>query len=194
MLPLAAFGAAALVQFFPERRRWAALAIPLLAVSPWLLSPHSQNWACWKESQVNSTSRRAWTQAAADYLRANYKDGDQILAPFGDITGILNSMPLDLRNSLHEDNVPEWTAVVSRLDLYHRPKWAIAQSGDMLAKAIDRANAHQLIYQPLLEIYTEKDSPVLRIYRRTNASSVYHSPPATLLSGDPPRLLDRVQP
>ncbi len=180
VLPLAAFAAAALVPWFPERRRWIALAIPLAALSPWLLWPDPGNWICWKESQVNSAARRAWTQAAADYLRANYKDGDRILAPFGDISGIVSSMPLDLRNTIHEGNSAEWTAITGRLDLYHRPKWAIAQQGDFLAQAIDHANRKQTIYQPVLEIYT-KGSPVLRVYRRTDASSVYHPP----LSSEP---------
>jgi hypothetical protein len=178
VLPLAAFAAAALLVFIPARLRWLSFALPLLAVAPWVLSHSPENWACWKESEVNSASRRAWTRAAGEYLRANYKDGDQILAPFGDVTGILCYMPLGLRNTVHEDNVPEWYAVTSRLDLYHRQKWAVAQSGDFLARAIDKANTRQTIYQPVLEVYT-KNAPVLRVYRRTNASSVNASPVGT---------------
>lgn len=175
VLPLAAFAAAALALLIPARRQWLSIAIPLLAVSPWLLRPSMQNWACWKESEVNSASRRSWTRSAGDFLRANYQDGDQILAPFGDVTGILCYMPLNLRNTIHEDNVPEWDAVTGRLDLYHRPKWAIAQAGDFVSRAIEKANSTQNIYRPVLEIYT-KNAPVLRLYRRTNASPVYPSP------------------
>jgi hypothetical protein len=113
--------------------------------------------------------------AAGDFLRTNYEKGDQILAPFGDVTGILSYMPLALRNTIHEDNGPEWYAVTGRLDLYHRPKWAIAQSGDFVSRAIDKANVKQMIYQPVLEVYT-KNAPILRIYRRTNASPVYPAP------------------
>jgi hypothetical protein len=96
-----------------------------------------------------------------------------VLAPFGDLTGILCAASVPLKESIHEGNGDEWLATVGRLDLYHRPKWAIAQAGDALSKAIDLANWKREIYQPVLEIYN-KDAPVLLIYRRTNDSSVFH--------------------
>ena len=62
-LPLLAFAAAALVTIAPRasassRRRWWLLA----AISPWLAYPRLESWICWKESQVNSEARRAWTR------------------------------------------------------------------------------------------------------------------------------------
>jgi hypothetical protein len=106
----------------------------------------------------------------------NYQQGDMVLAPFGDMTGILCEATVPLKQSIHEGNGDEWLATVGRLDLYHRPKWAIAQAGDALSKAIDFANWRREIYQPVLEIHS-KDAPVLLIYRRTDDSSVFH--PAT---------------
>ena len=34
-----------------------------------------ENWICWKESEVNSVSRRAWTSAAANFLTRHYRPG-----------------------------------------------------------------------------------------------------------------------
>ena len=38
--------------------------------APWLIHPRPDAWITWKESQVNSEARRAWTREAAAYLGA----------------------------------------------------------------------------------------------------------------------------
>jgi len=173
VLPVAAFAMGGLVLAIPPRWRLAAVAIPLASALAWLIPFSPDRWVCWKESQVNSVTRRAWTHSAAGFLRANYQKGDMVLAPFGDLTGILCEASVPLKESIHEGNGDEWLATVGRLDLYHRPKWAIAQAGDALSRAIDFANWKREIYEPVLEIHS-KDAPVLLIYRRTNDSSVFH--------------------
>jgi len=81
---LLAFCAAGLVLLVPKRfRAAAAIAIPCAVLVPWLLRPTPDNWICWKESQVNSVARRAWTREAAAFLAANYKTGDGILGAHG---------------------------------------------------------------------------------------------------------------
>ena len=172
VLPLAAFAAGALALAIPVRWRMAAVAIPLVSALPWLTPLSPERWICWKESQVNSVTRRAWTRTAAEFLRENYHPGDMVLMPFGDLTGILTEASVPIAENIHEGNGDEWLSTVARPDLYHRPKWAIAQAGDGLAKAIDLANWKRDIYRPVLEIHT-KDAPVLLIYRRTNESSVF---------------------
>jgi hypothetical protein len=186
VLPLAAFAVGGVVLAIPARWRLAAVAIPLTSALAWLIPFSPDHWVCWKESQVNSVTRRAWTHSAAEFLRANYHPGDMLLISFGDLTGILCEASLPLKESIHEGNGDEWLATVGRLDLYHRPKWAIAQAGDALSRAIDLANWKREIYEPVLEIHT-KDAPVLLIYRRTNDSSVFH--PAA-----PPRQVDTEHP
>jgi hypothetical protein len=173
VLPVAAFAMGGLALAIPPRWRLAAVAIPLASALVWLIPFSPDRWLCWKESQVNSVTRRAWTHSAAGFLRANYRRGDMVLAPFGDLTGILCEASVPLKESIHEGNGDEWLATVGRLDLYHRPKWAIAQAGDSLSRAIDLSNWKREIYEPVLEIYS-KDAPVLLIYRRTNDSSVFH--------------------
>jgi hypothetical protein len=173
VLPAAAFAAGAIVLYIPQRWRLASIALPIATAALWLIPFSPDRWICWKESQVNSVTRRAWTRSASEFVRANYRPGDMILAPFGDLTGILCEASVPLRESIHEGNGDYWIATLGRLDLYHRPKWAIAQAGDELSKAIDLADWKREIYQPVLEIYS-KDAPVLRIYRRTNDSSVFN--------------------
>jgi Dolichyl-phosphate-mannose-protein mannosyltransferase len=172
VLPLAAFAAGALVLVIPARWRTWALLIPLIACSVWIVSPSREKWINWKESQVNSVSRRAWTNAAASFLRKNYEPGQGILASSGDVTGILCAASIPLKQSLNIGNGDEWLVTVTRPDLYHRPMWAVAQAGDSLSKALDTANWKLPVYRVVEEIQV-KDAPVLLIYRRTNESSVF---------------------
>jgi hypothetical protein len=167
ILPLAAFAAGAIMLGISDRWRKASLAIPALAVFPWIVGHSPENWICWKESQVNSKSRRFWTENAAAFLKQNYHEGDGLLMRFGDVTAILSYARIPLKEAIHEGNGPEWLATVSRLDLLHRPKWAVAQlkDDDPVLRAIDKANRTNVTYQPVLEIDTRKD-PVVRIYRR----------------------------
>ena len=89
-LPLLAFGGAALVSLAPERFRTGAATIVIaIAILPWLAKPRPETWITWKESEVNSVARRAWTHQAAEYLKANYRRGDGIVFSFGDLTGVL---------------------------------------------------------------------------------------------------------
>jgi hypothetical protein len=44
----------------------------LTAVTPWLAYPKPDAWITWKESQVNSVTRRAWTKEAAAFFQTKY--------------------------------------------------------------------------------------------------------------------------
>ena len=119
VVPLAAFAAGAIVLALPARLRWFAFALPLLPVAVWSSRPSPESWICWKESEVNSIARRAWTTASADFLRTNYRHGDGMLARFGDLTGIFCRARIPLAEALHEGNGPAWLAATSRPDLFH---------------------------------------------------------------------------
>jgi hypothetical protein len=98
-MPAACLGVAALTaltarvgRLAAPHRLWIAPAVlVLLAVSPWLLRPRPGEWVCWRESDVNSRDRRAWTRSAADYLAPRYHAGDGILISFGDLAGIVRT-------------------------------------------------------------------------------------------------------
>jgi hypothetical protein len=168
VLPLAAFAAGAITLALPVRLRRFAFVLPLLSVAIWILRPSPENWICWKESQVNSIARRAWTDRSANFLRANYRSGDGTLARFSDLTGIFCRARIPLAEVLHEGNGPAWFAATSRPDLFHPALWAIAQQGDFVSAAMNRtANAPYRISKNV----AVKDAPLIEIYRRISETS-----------------------
>ncbi len=162
-VPLCAFAAGAIALALPPRWRSFSLLISLLAVAPWLLHASRQNWICWKESQVNSVDRRAWTAAAAKLLQAHYQPGQGILTSTGDVTGIYCRARIHLSQTLNVGNGPLWLLATTRPDLFHPSAWLVVQNGDLLSQALWRT---RLPYRPMLTITTTKYSPPLEISER----------------------------
>ncbi|MEN6607884.1 MAG: hypothetical protein ABFD60_11620, partial [Bryobacteraceae bacterium] len=146
-------------------------------VSPWVFYPRPERWICWKESQVNSEARRAWTRQAADYLRQWRRPGEGIFFSFGDLTGILREADIPLREGFHNGNVPYWEAAIARPDLFLWEDWALAISGDKVDDALTRAQRHGPRYQCVKTI-APKGSPVVHIYRRVSEPA-WLAPPAS---------------
>lgn len=166
VLPLFAVAAGGLVALVPEKlRAGAAGAVVLLAVIPWLIHPAPQNWICWKESEVNSRSRRAWTQEAAEYLKTHYKAGDGILFGFGDLAAVLREAQIPLREGLHDGNAPQFDAAVARPDLFVNQKWALAITGDRVSMAMLQLIKSGKPYERV-KLIESKDAPAVEIYRR----------------------------
>ncbi|MBV9158111.1 MAG: hypothetical protein JO097_17735 [Acidobacteriaceae bacterium] len=164
VVALAAFAAGAIVLALPTAyKKWAAL-LPLLSLAPWLLHPTPGNWICWKESQVNSVSRRAWTNAGTDFFRNHYSPGEGILTPSasGDLAGIFCRKGIPLRDTINVGNGPAWFAN-TRPDLVHQALWAVSQAGDPLANALSHDQSQ--VYSIASEIQV-KGAPPLQIYRR----------------------------
>jgi hypothetical protein len=168
VLPLAAFAAGAIVAILP-RRAQLFVAVALGGV------PVILRWApggfavispviCWKESEVNSISRRAWTSEAASFLAANYRPGSGILYGFGDLTGVLREAGIPLRESIHEGNVAEYMLSTSRPYLALRPEWALSFSGGEVATAVQRAGRFGKNYELRKQIIV-KGAPVVEIYQ-----------------------------
>jgi hypothetical protein len=165
-LPLLSLGGAGLVALAPQRfRSWAAALVVAVAIAPWASYPRPEAWVCWKESQVNSEARRAWTSAAAKYLAAHYAPRDGILTTFSDVTGIYQEAGIPLKECLHDGNVPHWDAVLKRPDLFLWEEWVVGISGDAADTAISRIRQSRPRYD-LVETITTKGAPVIRIYRR----------------------------
>jgi hypothetical protein len=164
-LPLLALGGAALAQAVPARfRLGACAAVVWLGLAPWLWAGSRQAWICWKESEVNSESRRAWTRQAAAFLKAHYHGGG-IIASFGDLTGIFLEAGIPLRETLHNGNSPLWPACLLRPDLFLWEEWAVAMSGDAVATAIVRARRSGPRYE-CVKMIAVKGAPVIEIYQR----------------------------
>ena len=158
-LPLAAFAAAGLAALLPTKLR--AVGAGVLVVAGALTATP----VCWKESTVNSTARRAWTQQAAVYLASHYQPGDGIIYSFGDLAGVLREAGIPLREGLHQGNRPSWDAAVLRPDLFFHEEWALAIAGDKIAEAVAKTGARGLQYELRKQIKVE-GAPAVEIYRR----------------------------
>jgi hypothetical protein len=162
-LPLAALGAAALA--VGRWRVWIAIAAPAAALSVWLLNPKPEAWICWKESEVNSEGRRAWTAQAAAFLHGYWRPGDGILTSFGDVAGVYREAGIPLRETLHEGNGPAWLGATTRPDLMLFERWAVATSGDKVSTAMEKTRRSGPHWERV-KMIAEKNSPVIEIWRR----------------------------
>ncbi len=159
VIPLLAFGGAALVSVWP--RPWLAGLVVSAAVLPWVFYPKADGWVTWKESQVNSVTRRAWTAEAANYLAANYERGTGVVASFGDLTGIFRDAGIPLRETVHEGNGLYFQAVLQRPDLFLWQEWVVARRDDPVSAAISKYPRYARV-----KIIDVKNAAPLEIYRR----------------------------
>jgi len=158
LLPIA-FGGGALLTLVPARMGTLGLiALAMIPAVNWIAF-RDQPPICWKESEVNSLSRRQWTGEAAAFLRDNYQPGSGILFPFGDVTGVLREAGIPLREGLHEGNGPAWFTATARPDLL-REAWAIGFAGDEVTSAATRGHRYTLRKR-----ITVPGAPVVEIYQ-----------------------------
>jgi hypothetical protein len=127
------------------------------------LHPSTEAWICWKESQVNSNARRAWTSEASEYLRAHYKSGEGVFTMFGDMTGILREAGIPLREALHDGNNPAWMSAKARPDLFLHEEWAVAIDGDEVSGVMKNEPRYRCV--KMIRV-VEKNAPVILIYHR----------------------------
>jgi len=164
LYPAVVLGAAALVSLVPARARPAAAAVAVVfAAAPWLIDRRPDAWITWKESQVNSAARRAWTREAAEFLAPRYRRGSGIITTFGDITGIYRRVGIPLRETLTWDNWPFWLAAVARPDLFLREEWAVVMGGDPVQTALLRTGADGPRYE-LVKVIKVPGAPAVEIY------------------------------
>ena len=163
VVPFAAFAAGALVTLVPARfqvKSSIVLAVAILAV--WDLRGSSS--ISWKESEVNSEARRAWTAQAASFLAREYRPGSGIIFPFGDLTAVLREADIPLREGLHEGNGVAFDAAMARPNLLLAKvgsvEWGLAFSGDAVAIALQKAG------YALRKQIVVKGAPVVEIYHR----------------------------
>lgn len=166
VLPLFALAAAALVTVAPARVRAAMAGLVLLAGAiHWIVYPRPESWITWKESQVNSAARRAWTHAAAQFLAAGYRPGAGVLTSFGDLTGIYREAGIPLHETFTGDNGIPFDALLLRPDLHLRQEWAVAVGGDPVQTAVWKGPRFGKNYSLVRQIIV-KGAPVVEIYRR----------------------------
>ena len=169
-LPLLAFSGGALALLVPQKLRWAVpLAVFIAAAAPWLIRPQPDDWICWKESQVNSVARRAWTAEAASFLKGSYRRGEGIFTSLGDLAGIYREAGIPLRETLQEGNEPMWMATVERPSLFLQEQWAVTISGDAVATAVQRASFKTGPHYELVKAIIVPGAPPVEIYERRSA-------------------------
>lgn len=165
LFPALILGTAALVALIPARGQRIATAILIAAaIVPWAIHPRPDAWITWKESQVNSVARRAWTKEAADYIGPRYRQGTGIITTFGDITGIFRAAGIPLRETLTWDNWPLWPAATTRPDLFLWEEWAVVMGGDPVQTALLRAGVNGPRYE-LVKLVIVPNAPAVEIYR-----------------------------
>jgi len=167
VLPLAAFATGAMITIVPKRAEvYLALFLAAAPAVEWWIEVKKNNQPaiCWKESEVNSLSRRAWTAEAAAFLAENYRPGSGIIYPFGDLTGVLREAGIPLRESIHEGNEAAWMLSIFRPSLALRAEWALAFSGDDVATAVLRAHRYGKNYELRKQIIV-KGAPIVEIWQ-----------------------------
>ena len=162
-VPFGAFAAGALISLLPSRLQMRISLVVVTAITgAWAFSGSPS--ICWKESEVNSQARRAWTVQAARFLAREYRPGSGIVFPFGDLTGVLREAGSPVREGLHEGNGAAFDAAIARPDLLlgegGLAEWGLAFSGDAVETALRKAG-----YVLRREIVV-KGAPVVEIYHR----------------------------
>ncbi len=166
-LPLLAIAGGSLVLLGPQRfRPWIAAAIVLAASARWLVHPQPDDWVTWKESQVNSITRRAWTKAAASSLAGSYHSGQGIVTSFSELTGILRQAGIPLREALYDGDEPAWMAATTRPDLFLHEEWAVAIAGDRWRQRFSESSLKTGPRYHLVQTVKVKGAPVIEIYKR----------------------------
>jgi hypothetical protein len=157
-IPFAAFAAGALITLVPARfHAKTSILLALAITGVWGFSrPPSISW---RESEVNSAARRAWTAQAASFLAREYRSGSGIIFPFGDLTGVLREAGIPLREGLHEGNGAAFDAAMARPDLL-LVEWGLAFSGDAVDAALQKAG------YTLRRQIVVKGAQVVEIYHR----------------------------
>ncbi|MBI2684763.1 MAG: glycosyltransferase family 39 protein [Acidobacteria bacterium] len=176
VLPLAALAAAAIPAILPQGSRKAVTVLLVgIAISPWLAYPKQENWVTWKESEVNSVSRRAWTREAADYLRERYVPGRGIVAHFGDQTAIFRDAGIPIAETVHDGDGLYFQGILKRPDLFLWQEWVVAIAGDPLSQTM-AANARKVRRYSRVKIVEVKEAPPIEIWRRESKYDLHGHP------------------
>lgn len=179
LFPLLAFSVAVMtISMAPRWRRMSLLAVLVTVIAPWLVTHGPEDWSIWREAEVNSEARRAWTAEAARYLKSHSRPGDTIFTGSGDVNGIFREAGIPLARTLSVDNGLFWDAARLRPDLFVRSRWVVALltpkahgDGDRVKTAIERSCETRPHYELVRKIESG-DGKVVEIYHRAEALAV----------------------
>jgi hypothetical protein len=156
-LPILAFCAGAITLLLPQRVRvWAAAIVICLIAVTW-----TGDVICWKESRVNSETRRAWTTETAATLKSLYRPGAGVFTMLGDLAGVYRKAGIPLRETLNEADGPAWNAALANPRWFLHEEWAVAAEGDDVWRTV-RKSGHYFV---VAAIRVSGARPI-EIYRR----------------------------
>jgi hypothetical protein len=165
VIPLAAFCAAGLVSMVPRGKGIVAALVAMASLTPWVLYPRASNWVTFQESIANSRARRAWTAEVADYLRLEYKRGDEVYTSFGDLTSVFREARIPLRRTFHEGNGLTWYAAQIRPDLFFWQRWAVVREGDQISSELKKRGVEPV------RVIRKEGEPAIEIFRNEHPFS-----------------------
>jgi hypothetical protein len=169
-LPLVALASAGLVAAAPRSLQTRVAGLVIAAgLGWWVVHPHLEDWVVYQEGRVNSVSRRAFTDEAAQYLEPLYVRGSGIVVQFGDLTGIFREAGIPLRETFIQDFGVPWVAILRRPDLFLWQEWAVAIEGDEVHNAMQTAAQYGVRYK-LEKTIPVDGAPAVEIFRRTGGS------------------------
>jgi hypothetical protein len=166
-LPFCAAAVGALVALCPRPLLRAAAAAALMSVclGGWAARPSVESWVCWKEAEVNSRGRRAWTQKAAEFFRDRYAPGDGILTASGDVLAIYQTAGIPLRETLHDGSQLQWYSAVWRPDLFLRQRWVVALAGDTISFNLVNPKRFSSV-ATRVAVFSAEREPVIEVWRK----------------------------
>ena len=168
VLPLAALAVAAIPAVLPHgSRRWITIILVSIATLPWIAYPKMENWITWKESQVNSDARRAWTREAASFLRDGYITGRGIVAHFGDQTAIFREAGIPIRQVVHDGDGLYFQAIVHHPETFLWQEWVVSIEGDPLSGGMRVYTSKSPRYRRVKLVET-KGAPNIEIWQRVS--------------------------
>jgi hypothetical protein len=179
LFPLLAFSVAVMtISMAPRWQRVALLVVIVTVIGPWLVNHGPEDWSIWREAEINSEARRAWTAEAARYLKIHLRPGDTIFTGSGDVNGIFREAGITLARTLSVDNGLFWDAAILRPDLFLRSQWVVAlltpkghSDGDRVKIAIERSREAGPHYELVRKIESG-EGKVVEIYYRAEALAV----------------------
>jgi hypothetical protein len=98
-------------------------------------------------------------------MRAYYGRGDGVFMQFGDdFAAVVRIAGIPIHEVLQPGDAPGWMAARARPDLFLWENWAIAQAGDQVSTAMQKATKDGRFR--CVKMVAFKDAPVIEIYRR----------------------------
>jgi len=142
-----------------------AAGILAAGLGGWVMRPSVESWICWRESEVNSLGRRAWTAQAAEFFRRAYRPGDGVLTASGDVLAVYQQAGIPLRETLNDGYGPAYLPAIARPDLFLRERWVVCRAGDAMSFLLANPKRYAHLAERVAQFTADRE-PVIEVYRK----------------------------